>query len=91
VASGGSLTVPAKKLYEIVKALPDTDVRIEEDKSGVKIAADRFDSRLQTLPREDFPTVPAPTYSEYFQDQILALLPPIGRKAGVEKDYFRSI
>jgi len=58
VASGGSLTVPAKKLYEIVKALPDTDVRIEEDKSGVKIAADRFDSRLQTLPREDFPTVP---------------------------------
>ncbi len=58
VAKGGSLTLPAKKLYEIVKALPETDVRIEEDKSGVKVAADRFDSRMQTLPREDFPTLP---------------------------------
>ena len=58
VAKGGSLTLPAKKLYEIVKALPETDVRIEEDKGGVKVAADRFDSRMQTLPREDFPTLP---------------------------------
>lgn len=59
VSKGGSLTIPAKKLYEIVKALPETDVRIEEDASAVKVAADRFDSRLQTLPREDFPTLPA--------------------------------
>ncbi len=58
VAKGGSLTLPAKKLYEIIKALPETDVRIEEDKNGVKVAADRFDSRMQTLPREDFPTLP---------------------------------
>ena len=58
VAKSGSLTLPAKKLYEIVKALPETDVRIEEDKNGVKVAADRFDSRMQTLPREDFPTLP---------------------------------
>jgi DNA polymerase-3 subunit beta len=58
VAKSGSLTLPAKKLYEIVKALPETDVRIEQDKNGVKVAADRFDSRMQTLPREDFPTLP---------------------------------
>src|SRR5919107_381864 len=44
VAKGGSLTLPAKKLYEIIKALPETDVRIEEDKNGVKVAAERFDS-----------------------------------------------
>src|SRR3954466_9041318 len=58
VAKGGSLTLPAKKLYEVIKALPETDVRIQEDKNGVKVAADRFDSRMQTLPREDFPTLP---------------------------------
>jgi DNA polymerase-3 subunit beta len=58
VAKGGALTLPAKKLYEIIKALPETDVRIEEDKGGVKVAAERFDSRMQTLPREDFPTLP---------------------------------
>ena len=61
VAKRGSLTLPAKKLYEIIKALPETDVRIEEDKNGVKVAADRFDSRMQTLPREDFPTLPEAT------------------------------
>jgi len=58
VAKGGSLTLPAKKFFEIVKSLPDTDIRIADDKGGVKIAADRFDSRMQTLPREDFPTLP---------------------------------
>ena len=58
VAKSGSLTLPAKKLYEVIKALPETDVRIQEDKNGVKVAADRFDSRMQTLPREDFPTLP---------------------------------
>ena len=61
VAKSGSLTLPAKKLYEIIKALPETDVRIEEDRNGVKVAADRFDSRMQTLPREDFPTLPDAT------------------------------
>ncbi|MEK6655351.1 MAG: hypothetical protein AABY92_09420, partial [Thermodesulfobacteriota bacterium] len=35
--------------------------------------------------------VPAPAFSEYFQDQILAPLPPIGRKAGVEEEYLGSI
>jgi DNA polymerase-3 subunit beta len=73
VAKGGSLTLPAKKLYEIIKALPETDVRIEEDKNGVKVAADRFDSRLQTLPREDFPTLPDGTgvYSASFPRDML--------------------
>ena len=58
VGKSGSLTLPAKKLYEIIKALPETDVRIVEDKNGVKVAADHFDSRMQTLPREDFPSLP---------------------------------
>ena len=58
VSKSGSLTLPAKKLYEIVKALPETDVRIEQDRNGVKVAADRFDSRMQTMAREDFPTLP---------------------------------
>ena len=46
VEKPGSLTLPAKKLFEIVKALPDTDVLIQEDKNGVKVAAERFESRL---------------------------------------------
>src|ERR1700751_5040951 len=58
VSKPGTITLPAKKFYEIVKSLPETDIRIADDKGGGKVAADRFDSRMQTLPREDFPTLP---------------------------------
>ena len=73
VSKGGSLTLPAKKLYEIIKALPETDVRIETDRNGVKVAADRFDSRMQTLPREDFPSLPEATgsYSASLPREVL--------------------
>ena len=61
ITKAGSLTIPAKKLYMIVRALPETDIRIKQEAKGsVKVAADRFDSRIQTLPREDFPTLPEP-------------------------------
>jgi DNA polymerase-3 subunit beta len=60
VAKGGTITVPAKKFYEIVKSLPETDIRISEEKGSVKVAADRFDSKMQTLPKDDFPALPEP-------------------------------
>jgi len=61
VTKTGTLTLPAKKLFEIVSALPESDIRIAEDKGGksVTIAADRFESRIQTLPASEFPTPPA--------------------------------
>ena len=34
VTRGGTLTLPAKKLFEIVAAPPDTDIKISEDKGG---------------------------------------------------------
>jgi DNA polymerase-3 subunit beta len=82
VSKGGALTLPAKKFYEIVKALPETDVRIEQDKGGVKVAADRFDSRMQTLPLEDFPIVPEGT------GQGSAVLPHKGLRDMIAKTQF---
>ncbi len=61
VSKAGKLTLPAKKLFEIIRVLPETEVRIEQDKTGVKVAADRFDSRMQTMPAEDFPSLPRAT------------------------------
>ena len=59
VARPGSVTVPAKKLFEIVRNVAETDIRIcEETKGSVTVEADEFSSKLQTLPREDFPTLP---------------------------------
>jgi DNA polymerase-3 subunit beta len=82
VSKSGSLTLPAKKLYEIVKSLPETDIRITEDKNGVKVAAERFDSRMQTLPREDFPTLPEGSGSQ------TVVLAPSALKEMVSKTQF---
>src|SRR2546430_587797 len=82
VAKSGALTLPAKKFYEIIKSLPETDIRIAEDKGGVKVAADRFDSRMQTLPREDFPTLPEASASP------TATLPRAAIKEMVSKTQF---
>ena len=61
ISRAGALTVPAKKLFEIVRALPETEIRLEAGTHGaVTVSAERFDSRMQTLPREDFPTLPDP-------------------------------
>lgn len=82
VTKSGSLTLPAKKLYEIVRALPDTEVRITEDKGSVKLIADRFDSRIQTLPREDFPALPEAGRA------LSATLPRAAVKEMVAKTHF---
>jgi DNA polymerase-3 subunit beta len=37
VDKGGTLTMPAKKLYEIVKALPETDVRIAKTRTASRL------------------------------------------------------
>jgi len=60
VVKPGTLTLPAKKLFEIVSALPETEIRLSDDKGGksVTVAADRFESKMQTLPAGEFPTPP---------------------------------
>lgn len=60
VSKPGSVTLPAKKFYEVVRALPDGDVNIETDKGGttVKVSGGQFSSKMPTLPREDFPSLP---------------------------------
>ncbi|MGM0525925.1 MAG: DNA polymerase III subunit beta [Pseudomonadota bacterium] len=54
----GSVTVPAKKLLDIVRSLPDDasiEVSAEEDKAFVKSGRSKF--KLSTLSSEDFPNI----------------------------------
>jgi DNA polymerase-3 subunit beta len=59
VVEEGSVTLGAKKLYEIVRALPESDVsvKVEED-SWAKIRCERVEIKMAGLPGEDFPTLP---------------------------------
>jgi DNA polymerase-3 subunit beta len=57
-AEFGEITVPAKKLLDICKELPDkADVVFELVDSRLLIKSGRFKSNLSTLPAADFPSV----------------------------------
>lgn len=56
----GSMTLPARKLFDICRSLPDDvqiDVRHEGEKALLKAGRSRFS--LLTLPVSDFPGIPA--------------------------------
>lgn len=65
VETQGAITVPAKKLAEIVRELPSAPVRISavgEQKITLECSRSRF--RLLGLPRDEFPTFPVVRFSE---------------------------
>jgi DNA polymerase-3 subunit beta len=59
VKSPGGITLSAKKLFEIVRALPDAPIRIQDQPNhwvGIDCESSRF--RMVGLPPEDFPKLP---------------------------------
>ncbi|HUW98202.1 MAG TPA: DNA polymerase III subunit beta [Acidiferrobacter sp.] len=58
IGEEGSITVPGRKLLDIVRALPaESMVRLQTDGDRVKISAGRSRFQLSTLPVEDFPSL----------------------------------
>jgi DNA polymerase-3 subunit beta len=59
VEKPGAVTVSAKKMFEIVRELPDGDVHIHvEDGNWVKISSGKSKFKLVGLPREEYPNMP---------------------------------
>lgn len=59
VVHEGAITLGAKKLYEIARSLPESDVRIKVQKdSWAVIESERVSFKMAGLPREDFPSLP---------------------------------
>ena len=59
VKSDGGVTLSAKKLYEIIRSLPDADVRLTLEKDAwTRIRCERSEFKVAGLPREDFPNLP---------------------------------
>ena len=53
------MTLPAKRLYEIVRALPDKEIKFKRGEANwvtVTCGSSRF--RIAGLPQEDFPALP---------------------------------
>ena len=59
VVAEGAITLGAKKLYEIARSLPESDVRLKVlPDSWASIECERVSFKMAGLPREDFPALP---------------------------------
>src|SRR5437879_7342741 len=60
----GTMTLPAKRLYEIIRALPDKEIKFKRGEANwvtVTCGSSRF--RIAGLPQDDFPALPEPKSS----------------------------
>ena len=61
VKKEGAVTLGAKKLYEIARMLPDSDVHVRQlPDAWVAIECERSSFKMAGLPREDYPALPEP-------------------------------
>jgi len=61
VTTAGSMTLPAKRLYEIVRALPDKEIKFKRgDANWVTVTCGTSRFRIAGLPEEDFPAIAEP-------------------------------
>jgi DNA polymerase-3 subunit beta len=55
----GTITLPAKRLYEIVRALPDKEIKFKRGEANwVSVTCGTARFRIAGLPQEDFPALP---------------------------------
>ncbi|HUP48352.1 MAG TPA: DNA polymerase III subunit beta [Thermoanaerobaculia bacterium] len=67
VTTPGGVTIEAKRLFDIVRSLPDDDVHIAlQENNSVAIEAGTAKFRLLGLPAEDYPTLPTVNVTEAY-------------------------
>ena len=81
-AQAGETTIPARKLFEIVRALPDgSRVSVQQAGEKVSVQAGRSRFSLASLPANDFPAIDEVDASETFHVPESALKELIERTA----------
>lgn len=64
VDEAGSLTVPAKKLQELARELPEHPVKVTTKGDRFELACGRANFKLNGMPRDEFPTFPSVNFDE---------------------------
>ena len=79
VQEGGSLTVPGKKIQEIVRALPDQPVMASTLASQMELICGKSRFRLNGLPSDDFPSAPSLDFDQAWRTSGADLLTLVRR------------
>ena len=67
ITSPGGVTIEAKRLFDIVRSLPDEDVHVTmQENNSMLIESGTAKFRLLGLPAEDYPTLPTVTATESY-------------------------
>lgn len=67
IVTPGGVTIEAKRLFDVVRSLPDEDVHIAlQENNSVLIESGTAKFRLLGLPADDYPTLPAITGGESY-------------------------
>jgi DNA polymerase-3 subunit beta len=68
IEKAGAITVNGKKIFEIVKSLPEEQtVQVEKVGDNIEIKAGDSEFKILCLPKEDYPQVPEPKFEKGIQ------------------------
>jgi DNA polymerase-3 subunit beta len=82
VRAEGAVTLGAKKLYEIARMLPESEVRVKLlPEAWVQVDCERVSFKVAGLPREDFPALPEAKGRKSYEIPADALRDLIARTA----------
>lgn len=80
VKKGGSVALSARVLFDIVKALPEGDVKLTVgEQHAARIACGKVQYRIVGMPGEDFPALPDPGRATFSDVDATALGDLIGK------------
>jgi len=80
VTRPGGVTIEAKRLFDIVRSMPDDDVHIVlEDNNSVQIESGTAKFRILGLPAEDYPTLPTVEATETYSIPLDELKMMVGK------------
>jgi len=81
VTRGGSVTLPAKTLHDIVRSMPEGPITLRADGEVVELTGGRSRFKLLGLPAEDYPKLPSAEGVEFFEIDSGLVLKMIERSA----------
>ncbi|HXG58065.1 MAG TPA: DNA polymerase III subunit beta [Thermoanaerobaculia bacterium] len=80
IATPGGVTIEARRLFDIVRSLPDDDVRLAlQENHSVLIESGTAKFRLLGLPAEDYPTLPTIDVREAYSIPLDELKTMVGK------------
>lgn len=83
VKKPGSCTIPARKLYDYIKLLPDGDISIKQQENHwVQIRSGRSNTKMVGMARANFPQVPQ------FPETSVTSMPVLSLKGMIAKTIF---